>query len=58
MYHVLARSARRELIVLGNDDRWMFLRIFGEMAKRMGEQIAQGDRAMRKQKNEIAKILS
>ena len=26
MYHVLARGDRREPIVLGDDDRWMFLR--------------------------------
>jgi putative transposase len=36
MYHVLARGDRRELIVLGDDDRWMFLRTLGEMAKRAG----------------------
>ncbi len=36
MYHVLARGDRRELIVLGDDDRWMFLRTLGEMAKRTG----------------------
>ena len=34
MFHVLARGDRRELIVLGDDDRWMFLRTLGEMAKR------------------------
>ena len=36
MYHVLARGDRREPIVLGDDDRWMFLRTLGEMAGRTG----------------------
>jgi len=36
IYHVLARGDRREPIVLGDDDRWMFLRTLGEMAKRTG----------------------
>jgi putative transposase len=34
MYPVLARGNRREDIVLGDDDRWMFLRTLGEMAGR------------------------
>ena len=34
--HVLARGDHREPIVLGDDDRWMFLRTLGEMAKRTG----------------------
>ena len=34
MYHVLARGNRREPIVFGDDDRWMFLRTLGEMAGR------------------------
>jgi putative transposase len=34
MYHVLARGDQREPIVVGDDDRWMFLRTLGEMAKR------------------------
>jgi REP element-mobilizing transposase RayT len=36
MYHVLARGNRRGPIVLGDDDRWMFLRTLGEMAGRTG----------------------
>ncbi|MFC7337726.1 transposase [Haloferula chungangensis] len=39
IYHVLARGNRREAIVLGDDDRWMFLRTLGEMAKRTGIRI-------------------
>ena len=33
-YHVMARGNRRENIVLGDDDRWMFLHTLGEMAGR------------------------
>ena len=32
IYHVLARGGLRETIVLGDDDRWMFLRTLEEMA--------------------------
>ncbi len=38
-YHVQARGDRLEPIVLGNDDRWMLPRTFGEMAKRTGIRI-------------------
>ena len=34
IYHVMARGNRRENIVLGDDDRWMFLHTLGEMAGR------------------------
>jgi putative transposase len=34
MYHVLARGNRWENIVLGDDERGMFLQAFGEMAGR------------------------
>jgi putative transposase len=29
-YHVMARGNRRENIVLGDDDRWMFLHTLGK----------------------------
>ena len=34
IYHVMARGNRRENIVQGDDDRWMFLHTLGEMAGR------------------------
>lgn len=36
IYHVMARGNRKENIVLGDDDRWMFLHTLREMAKRTG----------------------
>ncbi|MDA0724539.1 MAG: hypothetical protein O3B25_09790 [Verrucomicrobia bacterium] len=35
----MARGNRRENIVLGDDDRWMFLHTLGEMAGRASQSI-------------------